>query len=58
MIHGRDGNPETGFVVGLLADGRRAWGTTQDAAVLQAMLTEELAGRKFDVKPDGAFGLR
>ena len=53
VLHGRDGTPETGFVVGLLADGKRAWGTTQDAAVLQTMLTEELAGRKFDVQPDG-----
>jgi acetyl-CoA C-acetyltransferase len=57
VLHGRDGSPETGFVVGLLADGHRAWGTTQDPAVLQTMLTEELAGRKFDVKPDGAFVL-
>jgi acetyl-CoA C-acetyltransferase len=57
VLHGRDGTPENGFIVGLLADGRRAWGITQDPAVLQTMLTEELAGRKFDVKPDGAFEL-
>ena len=57
VLHGRDGTPETGFIVGLLADGRRAWGTTQDAATLQTMLTEELAGRKFEVQPDGAFEL-
>ena len=30
-MHDRDGNPETGIVVGLLDDGRRAIGTTQDA---------------------------
>jgi acetyl-CoA C-acetyltransferase len=57
VMHGRDGSPESGLIVGLLADGRRAWGTTQDPAVLQTMLTEELAGRKFDVSPDGAFQL-
>lgn len=57
VMHGRDGGPENGLVVGLLADGKRAWGTTQDAGVLQVMLTEELAGRKADVRPDGAFEL-
>ncbi len=58
VLHGRDGGPENGFVVGLLADGQRAWGTTQDPDQLQALLTEELAGRKADLRPDGAFELR
>jgi acetyl-CoA C-acetyltransferase len=56
VLHGR-GGPETGLVVGLLADGQRAWGTTSDADQLQTMLTEELGGRKVDVRPDGAFSL-
>ena len=34
-MHDRDGNPETGIVVGLLDDGRRAIGTTQDADALK-----------------------
>ena len=56
VLHGRSG-PENGLVVGLLADGQRAWGTTQDADQLQVMLTEELGGRKADLRPDGAFNL-
>ena len=56
VLHGR-GGPETGLVVGLLADGQRAWGTTSDADQLQTMLTEELGGQKVDVRPDGAFSL-
>jgi acetyl-CoA C-acetyltransferase len=56
VLHGR-GGPETGIVVGLMADGRRAWGVTSDADQLQTLLTEELAGRKADLRPDGAFDL-
>ena len=53
-MHDRDGNPETGIVVGLLDDGRRAIGTTQDADALKALVTEDLAGRRARVAPDGA----
>jgi acetyl-CoA C-acetyltransferase len=56
VLHGR-GGPESGLVVGLRPDGQRAWGTTSDADQMQAMLTEELAGRKADLRPDGAFTL-
>ena len=38
--------PETGIVVGLLDDGRRAIGTTQDADALKALVTEDIAGRR------------
>jgi hypothetical protein len=53
-MHGRDGQPENGIVVGLLDDGRRAIGTSQDADVLKALVTEDLAGRRAHVAPDGA----
>ena len=45
-MHDRDGAPETGIVVGLLDDGRRARGTTTRADALKALVTEELAGRR------------
>jgi acetyl-CoA C-acetyltransferase len=57
VMHDRDGNPETGLLAALLPDGRRAWGSTQDPAVVQAMATEELAGRKATLRPDGTFDL-
>jgi acetyl-CoA C-acetyltransferase len=57
VMHDRDGNPETGILAALLPDGRRAWGTTQDADVVTAMATEELAGRKATLRPDGTFDL-
>jgi acetyl-CoA C-acetyltransferase len=53
-MHDRDGNPETGIVFGLLDDGRRAIGTTQDADALKVLVTEDLAGRRARVAPDGA----
>ena len=56
VLHGR-GGPESGLVVGLRPDGQRAWGTTSDADQVQALLTEELAGRKAELRPDGAFTL-
>jgi acetyl-CoA C-acetyltransferase len=57
VLHDRDGAPESGWVVGLLADGQRAWGTTREADQLQVLVGEELAGRKADVRPDGSFDL-
>jgi acetyl-CoA C-acetyltransferase len=53
-MHDRHGNPETGIVVGLLDDGRRALGTTTDADALKALVTEDLAGRRARIRPDGA----
>ncbi|MEQ1786160.1 MAG: acetyl-CoA acetyltransferase [Acidimicrobiales bacterium] len=53
-MHDRDGAPENGIVVGLLDDGRRAIGTTADADALKALVTEDLAGRRARVAPDGA----
>jgi acetyl-CoA C-acetyltransferase len=53
-MHDRGGEPENGIVVGLLDDGRRAIGTSQDADVLKAMVTEDLAGRRARVAADGS----
>ena len=53
-LHDREGQPETGFVVGLLDDGRRAVGTTTDADILKTLVTEDLAGRRARLQPDGA----
>jgi hypothetical protein len=57
-MHDRDGAPETGIVVGLLDDGRRAWGVTNDADLVTRMVREDLAGRRAAIRPDGAFDLR
>jgi len=57
VMHDRDGNPDIGLVVGLLADGQRSWGTTSEADLVRAMVDEELAGRKADLRPDGSFDL-
>ena len=53
-MHDRGGTPETGIVVGLLDDGRRAIGTTHEADQLKALVTEDVAGRRARVGPDGA----
>ncbi len=57
VMHDREGAPETGILVGLMADGRRAWGTTTDPGTVKAMTTEELAGRQATLRPDGTFDL-
>jgi acetyl-CoA C-acetyltransferase len=55
VMHDRDGAPETGILVGLLDDGRRAWGITTEPGLVKAMVTEDLAGRRVSLRPDGAF---
>jgi acetyl-CoA C-acetyltransferase len=56
-MHDRAGHPETGIVVGLLDDGRRAIGTTSDAGTLAVLVSEDLAGRRAQIRPDGAVEL-
>jgi hypothetical protein len=53
-MHDRDGEPASGIIVGLLDDGRRAWGTTTNADHLHTMLTTEMGGQPVYVHPDGA----
>lgn len=57
VMHDRDGQPETGILVGLLDDGRRAWGVTTDAGIVKAMVTEDLAGCRAALRPDGTFDI-
>jgi len=52
-MHDRDGQPETGIVVGLMADGRRALGTTRDPGALKVLITEDVGGRSARISPDG-----
>lgn len=53
VMHGRDGQPETAFVACRLADGRRAWGTSTDAATTTAMCAGEWVGRPVTLAPTG-----
>jgi len=55
VMHSREGEPENGIAAALLDDGRRTWGTTQDADVLKAMTVEDFIGRP--VRLDGNGGL-
>lgn len=55
VMHDREGAPETGILTGLLDDGRRAWGVSTEPGVAKQMVTEDLAGRRARLRPDGAF---
>ena len=44
-MHDRAGQPETGLAACLLADGRRAWGTTTDRDTVEALCDGEWVGR-------------
>lgn len=56
-MHDRDGNPETGIVLGLFEDGTRGLGTTSDPDALKVLVTEDVAGRRANITPDGAIQL-
>jgi acetyl-CoA C-acetyltransferase len=53
VMYSRGGEPETGLLAVLLADGRRAWGTTTDADALKRMVTEECIGQSAHLAADG-----
>ncbi|MCU1453068.1 MAG: acetyl-CoA acetyltransferase, partial [Acidimicrobiales bacterium] len=57
VMHDRSGEPETACLALLLADGRRAWGTSEDASLMDELMTEETAGRPGHLAPDGVFHL-
>jgi acetyl-CoA C-acetyltransferase len=57
VMHDRAGEPENGIAACLLDDGRRAWGTSTDAAVLEVLLSEDVAGRRVRLGPDGSITL-
>jgi acetyl-CoA C-acetyltransferase len=53
VMHSRDGEPEHAIATCLLADGRRAWGTSDDRAVVVAMCEGEWVGRAVELDPEG-----
>jgi acetyl-CoA C-acetyltransferase len=54
VMFDRDGAPERSIASCLLADGRRAWGTSEAAEVTAAMCDGEWVGRRVDLDADGA----
>ena len=52
VMYGPEG-PVSGLAACLLDDGRRAWGNTQEADVLQSMVTEEFCGRLARLRQEG-----
>lgn len=58
VMHDREGHRVNGFVAALLADGRRTWGTIDDAATLEAMTEEELCGKAAHRSAGGAVDIR
>lgn len=53
VMFARDGEPETALAACLLADGRRAWGTSTDAALAAAMCEGEWVGRTVELDAEG-----
>lgn len=53
VMHDRDGHPETALTACLLADGRRAWGTTNDPGLSSAMCAGEWVGRAAVLDAEG-----
>lgn len=53
VMHTRDGVPETAFAACLLADGRRAWGTSISPDLAAAMCDGEWVGRVVTLTPEG-----
>jgi acetyl-CoA C-acetyltransferase len=54
VMHDRDGIPEQAIASCLLADGRRAWGTSDDRAVATSFTQGEWVGRQIELDPEGA----
>jgi len=53
VMFSRDGEPETALAACLLADGRRAWGTSSDATLAAAMCEGEWVGRTAELDAEG-----
>ena len=54
VMHDRNAEPETALAACLLADGRRAWGTTTNSALATAMCDGEWVGRTTQLADDGS----
>lgn len=57
VMHDRDGVPARAITACLLADGRRAWATSEDPDVSQALCTGEWVGEAVTIDTDGALRL-
>ena len=57
VMHTRDGEPERALTSCLLADGRRAWGTSDDVALATAMCDGEWVGTPASIDADGTLRL-
>jgi acetyl-CoA C-acetyltransferase len=55
VMHDGASAPQKAIVAALLADGRRAWGSTTDADAMARFVTEETAGRSGAIDPEGVF---
>jgi len=53
VMFSRDGTPEQAIATCLLADGRRAWGTSDVTTVTDAMCNGEWVGRAVELSPTG-----
>lgn len=53
VMHDRDGAPERAIAACLLADGRRAWGTSDDSTIAAAMCDGEWVGRSVGLDTAG-----
>ncbi|MGA1564630.1 MAG: acetyl-CoA acetyltransferase [Ilumatobacteraceae bacterium] len=55
VMHGRDGSPEAAWSAIRLADGRRAWGRTDEAETLSHLVHGEHVGEQVRMLPDHRF---
>ena len=53
VMHSREGLPERSIAACLLADGRRAWGTSRDTDLAAAMCADEWVGRGVALDAEG-----
>ncbi|MEI8239171.1 MAG: hypothetical protein WCI22_07080 [Actinomycetota bacterium] len=54
IMHNRDGKPETSLAACLLADGRRAWGTSAQPDTAASMCEGEWVGRRVELDAHGS----
>ena len=57
VMHDRNGSPETVCASGLLSDGRRAWATSSEYALAEAMTRGEWVGKSMTLDALGIFHL-
>ena len=57
VVHNRESQPERAFAATLLPDGRRAWGTSTDPAVMAGLLERECVGLPAHLQADDSASL-